>query len=332
MVKIDLITGFLGSGKTTFIKKYVKYWLDKGQKIGILENDYGAVNVDMVLASELMGENCNIEMVAGGCDYDCHKRRFKTKLISMGMSGYSRVIVEPSGIYDVDEFFDTLYEEPLDNWYEIGNVIAIVDAGLRDDLSPESEYLLASQIADAGKIVFSKTQNTDAESLNNTVIHLNNCLEKFSCNRRFFLEEMTDKAENKIRKSDIIFAKSWDEMTAADMYMLANCEYRRSDHVKMPVNDNNSYDSLYYMNTKITRTRDQVLQMIDNIMSDADCGDVYRIKGFIAQKKNGEELTDFLEINATREELSINPIEKGSDIFVVIGEKMDKNKIDAYIY
>ena len=33
------------------------------------------------------------------------------KLISMGMSGYDRILVEPSGIYDVDEFFDTLYDE-----------------------------------------------------------------------------------------------------------------------------------------------------------------------------------------------------------------------------
>ena len=49
MVKIDLITGFLGSGKTTFIKKYAKYLLDKGMNIGILENDFGAVNVDMLL-------------------------------------------------------------------------------------------------------------------------------------------------------------------------------------------------------------------------------------------------------------------------------------------
>ena len=49
MVKIDLITGFLGSGKTTFIKKYAKYLLDKGMSIGILENDFGAVNVDMLL-------------------------------------------------------------------------------------------------------------------------------------------------------------------------------------------------------------------------------------------------------------------------------------------
>ena len=48
----------------------------------------------------------------------------------MAMCGYDRVIVEPSGIYDVDEFFDGLREEPLDRWYEIGSVITIVDAGL----------------------------------------------------------------------------------------------------------------------------------------------------------------------------------------------------------
>ena len=41
MVKIDLITGFLGSGKTTFIKKYAKYLIDQGLNIGILENDFG---------------------------------------------------------------------------------------------------------------------------------------------------------------------------------------------------------------------------------------------------------------------------------------------------
>ena len=51
MVKIDLITGFLGSGKTTFIKKYAKYLIDSGKNIGILENDYGAVNVDMMPVS-----------------------------------------------------------------------------------------------------------------------------------------------------------------------------------------------------------------------------------------------------------------------------------------
>ena len=49
MIKIDLITGFLGSGKTTFLKQYAKYLMAQGKNIGILENDFGAVNVDMLL-------------------------------------------------------------------------------------------------------------------------------------------------------------------------------------------------------------------------------------------------------------------------------------------
>ncbi len=77
---------------------------------------------------------------------------FKTKLIAMGMCGYDRVIVvEPSGIFDVDEFFDALREEPLDRWYEVGNVIAIVDANLEEHLSEEAEYILASEVANAGR-------------------------------------------------------------------------------------------------------------------------------------------------------------------------------------
>lgn len=47
MTKVDLITGFLGSGKTTFLNLYAGWLLDQGQKIGIIENDFGAVNVDM---------------------------------------------------------------------------------------------------------------------------------------------------------------------------------------------------------------------------------------------------------------------------------------------
>ena len=98
MIKIDLITGFLGSGKTTFIKKYASYLLKKGMNIGILENDFGAVNVDMMLLQDLEGDQCELEMVSGGCDKDCHRRRFKTKLIAMGMSGYDRVLVETVGV------------------------------------------------------------------------------------------------------------------------------------------------------------------------------------------------------------------------------------------
>ena len=130
MIKVDLITGFLGAGKTTFLLHYARYLIGKGLKIGILVYDHGAVNVDLPLLNELRCGRCELETLAGSCDPDCHRRRFRTKLITMAMSGYDRVIIEPSGVFDMDEFFDTLQEPPLDSRYEIGSVIAVVDAGL----------------------------------------------------------------------------------------------------------------------------------------------------------------------------------------------------------
>ena len=155
MVKIDLITGFLGSGKTTFLKKYAARLMEQGCNLGILENDFGAVNVDMMLLQELMGDQCELEMISGGCDKETHRRRFRTKLIAMGMCGYDRVLVEPSGIYDMDEFFDILHEEPLDRWYEPGSVITIVDANLVEEMWVEDFFVLACGAASAGLFGFS---------------------------------------------------------------------------------------------------------------------------------------------------------------------------------
>ena len=130
MIPVDLITGFLGAGKTTFLLRYARYWMGQGKRIGVLVYDHGAVNVDLPLLGALRGDKCELEMLAGGCDADCHRRRFRAKLIAMGMSGYDRVLIEPSGVFDMDEFFDTLREPPLDRWFEPGNVICVVDAKL----------------------------------------------------------------------------------------------------------------------------------------------------------------------------------------------------------
>ncbi len=102
----------------------------------------------------------------------------------MGMCGYDRVLVEPSGIFDVDEFFDALREEPLDQWYEIGNVIAIVDAKLEKELSDEADFILASEVADAGCILLSHADEAIAEEMDATVAHINEALEKIHCKRR----------------------------------------------------------------------------------------------------------------------------------------------------
>ena len=95
MVQVDLITGFLGAGKTTFLRRYVRYLVAQGHNVCILENDFGAVNVDAMLVQDLLGPNCDLETISGGCDCDTHQRRMRTKLIAMAMRGFDRVVVEP---------------------------------------------------------------------------------------------------------------------------------------------------------------------------------------------------------------------------------------------
>ena len=211
MVTIDLITGFLGSGKTTFLKKYAEYLMDQGLHIGILENDFGAINVDMLMLHELRGDQCELEMIAGGCDAESHRRRFRTKLISMRMCGYDRVLVEPSGIYDVDEFFDVLREDPLDQWYEIGNVITILDARLEDNLSEQADYLLASEAANAGKVILSHADAATREQCEDTVAHLNRALEQIRCDRRID------------PKKDIL-QKNLTDLTKEDLEEVSKCK------------------------------------------------------------------------------------------------------------
>lgn len=309
MIKVDLITGFLGSGKTTFLKKYVGHLLAGGEHIGILENDFGAANVDMILLNDLRGDNCELEMVAGGCDADCHRRRFKTKLISMAMSGYSRVVIEPSGIFDMDEFFDALREDPLDNWYEIGNVFCIVDALLDDKMSDEEINVLAAQAADAGCLVVSKVQLASPEQNAAVLGKVNSALEQIGC--RSFFEEKN------------VFAKDWEKLNDDDFAVLMKASYRIRDHVKKFSLDDTSFVTKCFLNyhMDIEQFKSKTIQLF----KDEEAGKVFRVKGFIP---NGD---GFYQVNATADAFSIEETKVGQEVVIVIGEDLNGPKIEEIL-
>ena len=191
MTKIDLITGILGSGKTTFLLKYARYCIEKGENIAILENDFGAVNIDMLMLQELKGDHCRLEMIAGGCGADCHRRRFRTQLISLGMQHLDRVIVEPSGIFDMDEFFDILHDPPLDRWFEIGSVLTVADGEMEEQLSTQMEYLLGSEAACCGKLIISKLRGEAGDGTAERILaHVNRALEDICCDRRLSMRDV----------------------------------------------------------------------------------------------------------------------------------------------
>ncbi|MCR5203164.1 MAG: GTPase (G3E family) [Lachnospiraceae bacterium] len=323
MTKVDLVTGFLGSGKTTFIKKYVKYLTEKGEKVGVIENDFGAISVDLMLLDNDFPQEVPVEMIVAA-DMDCYRRRFKTKLISFGMQKLDRVIVEPSGIFDTDDYFDIIYDEPLERWYEKGSVITVVDSDMASDLSAESEYIFLTQIANAGSIVFSKineksnqesNQESNQDSVNNEVTTvdsvektkalMNSILEKYNCKRRI--------------NDDIIIQKSWDNLTKEDYEKIASSGYISESFVKKNIYEHNFYKTLFFYNVSLEEK--DILNLIKGFFNEKELGKIYRIKGFLPKENS------FTQINATRENIEISETNNGQEVLVIIGEDLNEEKI-----
>lgn len=233
MVQVDLITGFLGAGKTTFLRRYAAYLTAQGHHVCILENDFGAVNVDAMLVQDLLGERCEIETISGGCDCDTHQRRMRTKLISMAMRGFDRVVVEPSGIFDVDEFFDVLRDEPLDRWYTLGNVFTVVDALLPETLSPQAEYILASEAASAGRILLSRSQLATQAQREGAIDHLKRALAACKCSRTLTEEDF--------------LIKDWADLEDGDLAALDACGYQHTDCEKLCFDAHDAFGSAYFL-------------------------------------------------------------------------------------
>ncbi|SEP63054.1 GTPase, G3E family [Lachnospiraceae bacterium NE2001] len=311
MIKVDLVTGFLGSGKTTFIKEYAKYLVGRGERVAIIVNDYGAINVDRLLLGEALGDSCHLEMVIGG-DKDCSRRRLKTKLISMAMIGYTYVIVEPSGIFDVDDFLDMLYEEPLERWYEMNSILAIVAADTSfKDMSDAARYILASETAKAGAVILGRlpekideeTSHKLADSIKECI---NDCLKMFNCSRQI---------------NDIYL---WNRGKLSDdtAQQISHSRYTSGEMLHLP-DVEEAFDSYFYFHVKTDISH--IKETIASIFQDEEAGNVIRLKGFLSDTDGS-----WLEVNATRSGVSVEPVGTGQELFIVIGENLQFEKIGAY--
>ena len=302
MIKVDLITGFLGAGKTTFLAKYARYLLSQGEHLGILVYDCGSMNIDMVLLGKLRGPKCDVEMVANAYDEDCLLRRYKTKLISLWMNGYDRVIVEPSGIFDMDQFFDTLRDEPLENWYEIGNVITVVNAKTEADFDEESAYFRASQAVNSGVIILSRTQLSSAEEIQQTKSSLADDALKINCNDF----------------SPAYLEKDWNLLDNEDFEKVSKAGYHIGSYIKRSTG---SYSSVGLLNVPFSL--EELKEKICLLFTEDEFGKIKRVKGFIFD--NGQNI----EVNATPTELNISESRVGQNSLVVIGMSLNKGKIEA---
>ena len=248
------------------------------------------------------------------CDFNyMHERVQQCEYLAQGFykNGVKGVVLPAGGhaVYiNMDEFFDVLHEEPLDQWYEIGNVIAVVDARLEDTLSPEAEYLLASQAANAGCMILSKCDTATEEQRQNTIAHLKRSLAALGCKQR---------ADQKI------LCEGAELFSDQDFAAILSCGYYIASYEKPDFAKGQAFESLYFLDMHLDG--DAVTAAVKKMLKDPACGHIFRVKGFL-QNPDGT----WLEINATQQEITRKPIANGQDVLIVIGENLVEDAIREY--
>ena len=192
--------------------------------------------------------------------------------------------------------------------YAPGSIIAIVDPFM-DNLSDEIRYLICAQTTCAGRIVFSRMDIADIKHAEDTLTKINSCLAEYKCKR--------------IITPDECLFKPRDEYTDSDWDMLKSCGYQKYAHIKMPVMENNRFDTLFCYHLEISC--DTLLKKMRLLFKDESFGHIIRIKGYMNTPDRG-----WIEINATADTdnaKTVRPCDKSEDVLIIIGEDLNKDAV-----
>ena len=302
MTKIQLISGFLGTGKTTFLKRFISYLKKSNKKICVLEFDFGAINVDTLILYNYDNQ-IDIESITVNNDHDSYLRRLKTKLIAIGMKHYDYLLIEPSGIFNPNDLLDMLYEEPINNWFELDNVINIVDPTYLslDDISTN---IFINQIKYAGSIILNKFDESNIDNKNTFI-------------------DYCDKYNIKFKDNQILL-KNINNLDDYDFDIILKNKYLLQDIKISSINVNDNYQTIYLLNIPIKL--DELLKITDKLINTNKYGNIIRIKGFI--KHNNQ----YVEINKTKQQTNIENKEYGQQLLIIIGQNLHTNEINSLFF
>lgn len=302
MVQVDLITGFLGAGKTTFIHKYIAYLSRQDKKIRVIENEFGSIGVDRTL---LRDDDCDISDLTGVCMCCKGKELFKSMLIQSAGEGYDRILVEPSGIYDVDEFFAVMSAKEIREHCRIGSILTIVDGQMDEGLTDEAKYLMFSQLLAAGTVIMSKTQMFPDPVIQSTIEQLNRLV--------------TQHGGAPLPK-DSLCTKNWDEFTDEDFSAFQASGFRLLDHQHFAM----EHDIIFH----VKETADYCENIRDlearlkNLFSRSEFGRVLRVKGHIQDLEK-----NWYEVNCSKDAYSIRPCRIKRGLLVIIGQELNESAL-----
>jgi len=170
MTKIDIVSGFLGAGKTTFIQKMLKDVLYKEQVV-LIENEFGEIGID---GGFLKDAGIEIKEMNSGCICCSLVGDFGTALKEVVDTYHpERILIEPSGVGKLSDVIKAVADLSIDKEDMkdvcLNAAVAVVDVSkCKMYIKNFGEFFL-NQIENAGTIVLSRTQNVKQEKIEEAV-------------------------------------------------------------------------------------------------------------------------------------------------------------------
>ena len=200
-MKILLVSGFLGAGKTTFIKEMAK---NINLEFVVLENEYADIGVDGDFLDE---KNLNIWEMSEGCICCSMKGDFKSSIKRI----YSEInpeylIIEPTGVGMLSSIIENI-REINNNDIEILSPLTLIDITSFNEYLETFNNFFIDNLKNTGKVILTKLENSshfEIENIKNEILKINNNLEILTTDYRTFPKKWFGEILNKSIDNKII--------------------------------------------------------------------------------------------------------------------------------
>ncbi|MBD0382988.1 GTP-binding protein [Paenibacillus sp. WST5] len=312
-IPIYILSGFLGSGKTTFLKKVIDFYTHAGKKPAVIMNEIGDVNLDGLL----IDEEVPMAEILGGCVCCTNRGDLSMAILNIVRENSPDIIfIESTGIANPMEIIESVTDASLLLEVHLKSLITVVDAPhllelVESNQKKKTLRLMEEQVRSANYLIINKMDRVGTDAL----IRLQSWLTQRNshalikpaeyCEVDFHLfDELsrnTDEPQKKLKKT---FTTIQQEHHHSHDHVMAYTHY--FDH---PV----SIDNFEQMISKLPK-------------------EVYRAKGILRLIDDAENITLFQYAYRELEFVKINPQAKVPNVAVFIGENFSKDHLIVQLH
>ena len=256
MTKIDIISGFLGAGKTTFANMVMRHYMNSSVRPVYIVNEFGETGLD---AEIIKADGFEAIEIDGGCICCTLKDDITVGIANViEMFSPANIVFEPCGIFIFDNFFEILKDPNLEGRCEINSVLTIVDSVNFNSSKAKYGSFIYNQIKNAGKILLSKLEKT-TQSVDELICDIKN-----------------------INSDAFIMSKIWKDFNVADFEFLLSQQKQLSN-----VHNAHHHNALRSVTIKLESvfTQEKIDALIARCKSGA-FGDLCRVKGVLKTEKH----------------------------------------------